>query len=106
MSKSNVNPDHYKVAGRERQGENIVQIRHKQKHARNLIAARSAPHARRERPALIPGPPPGGAAPLGKVSSTAAKKKTAANKNKGSTKKQGSETRGKRSTGRKRARQR
>ena len=23
--KSNVNPDHYKVAGRERQGENIVQ---------------------------------------------------------------------------------
>lgn len=30
MSKRiNVNPDHYKVAGRERQGENIVHQRHK-----------------------------------------------------------------------------
>lgn len=31
MTKSNVNPDHYKTAGRERQGEDIVQEIHKQK---------------------------------------------------------------------------
>ena len=30
MTKSNVNPDHYKTAGRERQGEDIVQEIHKQ----------------------------------------------------------------------------
>jgi hypothetical protein len=30
MSKHNVNPDHYKVAGRERQGEDIVHERQKQ----------------------------------------------------------------------------
>lgn len=29
MTKSNVNPDHYKTAGRERQGEDIVQEIHK-----------------------------------------------------------------------------
>ena len=34
MSKNiNVNPDHYKVAGRERQGEDIVQKRHKTRYA-------------------------------------------------------------------------
>ena len=64
MSKSNVNPNHYKVAGRERQGEDILHGRHKQKHTKSLVRGRSAPHARRERPALIPGPPPRGAAPL------------------------------------------
>jgi hypothetical protein len=31
MTKSNINPDHYKTAGRERQGEDIVQELHKQK---------------------------------------------------------------------------
>ena len=32
MSKKiNVNPDHYKVAGRERQGEDILQEEHKQR---------------------------------------------------------------------------
>ncbi len=31
MTKSNVNPDHYKTAGRERQGDDIVQEIHKQK---------------------------------------------------------------------------
>lgn len=31
--KNNVNPDHYKTAGRERQGEDIVQEVHKQKYA-------------------------------------------------------------------------
>lgn len=31
MTKSNVNPDHYKTAGRERQGEDVAQEIHKQK---------------------------------------------------------------------------
>jgi len=31
MGKLNVNPDHYKTAGRERQGDDIVQEIHKQK---------------------------------------------------------------------------
>ena len=38
MTKSNVNPDHYKTAGRERQGEDIVQEIHKQ----NLTQAEAA----------------------------------------------------------------
>jgi hypothetical protein len=46
MTKSNVNPNHYKVAGRERQGEDIAQARNKQKHAESLVAARTGPHAR------------------------------------------------------------
>lgn len=41
MSKSNVNPNHYKTAGRERQGEDIVQARHKQKHAKALVRQRT-----------------------------------------------------------------
>ena len=40
MSKSNVNPNHYKVAGRERQGEDILQERHKQKLAESLTRQR------------------------------------------------------------------
>jgi hypothetical protein len=36
MSKNiNVNPDHYKVAGRERQGEDILHQKHKQAMANN-----------------------------------------------------------------------
>ena len=31
--KSNVNPNHYKTAGRERQGEDVLQELHKQKYA-------------------------------------------------------------------------
>ncbi len=31
-TKSNVNPDHYKTAGRERPGQNVVQEIHKQKY--------------------------------------------------------------------------
>ena len=38
MTKSNVNPDHYKTAGRERQGEDIVQEIHKQKFAQEEAA--------------------------------------------------------------------
>jgi hypothetical protein len=38
MTKSNVNPDHYKTAGRERQGEDIVQEIQKQKFAQEEAA--------------------------------------------------------------------
>src|SRR5688500_8777883 len=40
MSKHNVNPDHYKVAGRERQGEDILQARNKQKLAQSAVRER------------------------------------------------------------------
>src|SRR5688500_5181676 len=40
MSKHNVNPDHYKVAGRERQGEGILQARNKQKLAQSVVRER------------------------------------------------------------------
>ena len=40
MSKHNVNPDHYKVAGRERQGEDILQARNKQKLAQSVVRER------------------------------------------------------------------
>jgi hypothetical protein len=69
MSKSNVHPDHYKIAGRERQGEDILQVRHKQKRAQILARERFEPrlttsaHARPGRGALVPGPPPPGTAP-------------------------------------------
>src|SRR5688572_10791294 len=108
MSKSNVNPNHYKVAGRERQGEDILQTRHKQKRAQSLVPGRSTRHTRREGPALIPGPPPRGAAPVPaavrtakKGANIAARKRDVAKKT--STNKQGSDKRGKRSTAQKRA---
>ncbi len=41
MSKSNVNPNHYKVAGRETQGGDIAQARNKQKHAENVAGQRT-----------------------------------------------------------------
>jgi hypothetical protein len=69
MSKSNVHPDHYKIAGRERQGEDILQARHKQKRAQILARERFEPrlttsaHARPGRAALVPGPPPPGPSP-------------------------------------------
>jgi hypothetical protein len=40
MSKHNVNPNHYKVAGRDRQGEDILQARNKQKLAQSLAQER------------------------------------------------------------------
>ena len=51
MSKSNVNPNHYKVAGRERQGEDIAQARNKQKHAENVARRRTEMGARSQKPA-------------------------------------------------------
>jgi hypothetical protein len=55
MSKSNVNPNHYKVAGRERQGEDILQLRNKQRLSESLARERFEPR--------LPNPPytgPGG----------------------------------------------
>ena len=56
MTKSNVNPDHYKTAGRERQGEDIVQEIHKQKYTQAEDAPGSQPGSQN----FIPG-----AAPVG-----------------------------------------
>ena len=51
MSKSNVNPNHDKVAGRERQGEDIAQARNEQKHAENVARRRTEIGARSQKPA-------------------------------------------------------
>lgn len=58
--KSNVNPDHYKTAGRERQGEDIAQEQHRQEYAQAKAAQRKASRGK-SAPNLIPG-----AAPMGK----------------------------------------
>jgi len=67
MSKSNVNPNHYKVAGRERQGEDIAQARNKQKHAESVVLRRAEGGGRVRTPAperdtAPPGTPPARAA--------------------------------------------
>jgi hypothetical protein len=63
MSKSNVNPNHYKVAGRERQGEDITQAWHKQKHAESLVRRRFGPDVRFQQPAPVQATASAGAAP-------------------------------------------
>ena len=40
MGKNNVNPNHYKIAGRDRQGEDILQSRHKERFALNQARER------------------------------------------------------------------
>jgi hypothetical protein len=55
MSKSNVNPNHYKVAGRGRQGEDIAQARNKQKLAENDARRRTEIGARSQKPAPMRG---------------------------------------------------
>ncbi len=52
MSKNNVNPGHYKVAGRERQGEDIVQDEHKKTMREHEKAQGTGS------PNFIPGAPP------------------------------------------------
>ena len=101
MSKSNVNPNHCKVAGRERQGEDILQTRHKQKHAQSLVPGRYTRHTRREGPALIPGPPPWAPVRRAKKATHTARKKGAAKE--ASTNTQAADKGGKRSTAQKRA---
>ena len=63
MSKSNVNRNHYKVAGRERQGEDIPQARNKRKHggaaSPGRAPARMARAAARKAHATPPQTPPG-----------------------------------------------
>jgi hypothetical protein len=63
MSKSNVNPNHYKVAGRERQGEDIAQVRNKQMLAESLVRRRYEPDARFQKPAPVQEPALPAAAP-------------------------------------------
>ncbi|HSN69624.1 MAG TPA: hypothetical protein VLV48_10280 [Thermoanaerobaculia bacterium] len=48
MSKNNVNPDHYKVAGRERQGEDVIAVEHKQRfgNIQHDLAARADQRSR------------------------------------------------------------
>jgi hypothetical protein len=71
MSKSNVNPNHYKVAGRERQGEDIAQARNRQQHAQSLVRRRS------EGEAGLPVPAPmGDSRSSGTAQTRAAKKAT------------------------------
>lgn len=66
MGKNNVNPDHYKTAGRERQGEDIVQEIHKQKYTQA-----NADSFRKQRESnFIPGE-----APVGEAESTGASSK-------------------------------
>jgi hypothetical protein len=55
--KSNVNPDHYKTAGRERQGEEIAQVQHRQQYAQAKAAQRKASRGK-SAPNPIPGAPP------------------------------------------------
>jgi hypothetical protein len=63
--KSNVNPDHYKTAGRERQGEDIAQEQHRQKYAQAKAAQRKASRGK-SAANLIPGAPPTAKAVKGK----------------------------------------
>lgn len=55
--KSNVNPDHYKTAGRERQGEDIAQEQHRQQFAQAKAVQRKASRGKTA-PNLIAGAPP------------------------------------------------
>lgn len=115
MSKSNVNPNHYKVAGRERQGEDIapdaaptrapktatrkaratpLQAPPGRKRGHNLVPGGSGPHARFLRAPRVPVLRPAGAAP--QLPPKQATKKA-------SVKAQGSDKRSKRSAAQKRA---
>jgi hypothetical protein len=77
MSKSNVNPNHYKVAGRERQGEDIAQARNKQKHAESLVRRRAEVGAGFQIPAPARGTASPGVPPA-RAAKTAARKPRAA----------------------------
>lgn len=52
--KNNVNPDHYKVAGRERQGEGIVHSEHKKELANKQERGASPTGKKEERPSVKP----------------------------------------------------
>ena len=103
MSKSNIKENHSRRAGCERQGEDILQVRRKQKHAQSLVPGRSTRHTRRERPALIPGPPPRGAAPVRRAKKATHSRKEEGRRQGGEHEHQASDKRGNRSTAQKRA---
>lgn len=71
-----------------------MERRHARKHAASRTRTRPRPHAARDKPALVPGPPPPGAAPV--LTAKHAARKLSANL-------QRSDKRGKRSTAQKRA---
>ena len=71
MSKSNVNPGQYKVAGRERQGEDIAQIQNKQKLAESLVRSRFEGDERFQQPAPAEEPEAGGVPPTPAAKPTA-----------------------------------
>jgi hypothetical protein len=73
MSKSNVHPGQYKVAGRERQGEDIAQVWNKQKLAESLVRSRFEGDERFQQPAPAGEPESAGAAPTRDVKPTAPK---------------------------------
>ena len=73
MSKSNVHPGQYKLAGRERQGEDIAQVRNKQKLAESLVRSRFEGDERFQQPAPAEEPESAGAAPTRVVKRTAPK---------------------------------
>ncbi len=80
MSKKiNVNPDHYKVAGRERQGENVLAAMHKQAYAQQSAVSRWA--SQRDRVTAPPSaspPDPSEKAELPKKASSRGKSKSRA----------------------------
>jgi hypothetical protein len=106
MSKSNVNPNHYKVAGRERQGEDIAQIRHKQKLAENLARRRAEPGVGFRKPATVQEPALTGAVkkpPAQKTAEAGPKLTSQQAAKRASVDLQGADKRVKRSTAQKRA---
>jgi hypothetical protein len=76
MSKNNVNPNHYKVAGRARQGEDIAQARHRQKYAEALVRERTEKSVRSRKAAAPAGKASAGTGPTS--SAKAAARKTGA----------------------------
>jgi hypothetical protein len=69
MPKNNVNPDHYKVAGRERPGEDIPQAEQKQSLAKGKAGGRAASRTR-----VPPGPDPAAASPRAAARKRSAKR--------------------------------
>ncbi len=114
MSKNNVNPDHYKVAGRARQGEDIAQTRNRQKYAEAMVRERTEKRARARKAVTKTGAALKGVAPARAAKTTARKSRAKSSKpapqlnarqasKRASVNLQGADKRGKRSTAQKRA---
>ncbi len=72
MGKSNVNPDHYKTGGRERQGDDVAHDRERQEYAQEEARIRFEKRANRGAPAN-PGAKPAGRSPATPKKKTTAK---------------------------------